>query len=310
MKFILSLVLLAVNVDAIGIRPIDQKHIMQSQSQSSLNWLQEYLGEAVDQKECGDKCDCPYKCGLNIVKGSPDLDDYKNVDDMDIWELDVEDPHECCSCVCGCYNHAAALKIKKLELQRQAAKEVEAKEKIEAERTAMEKKNRAEQHISEADAEAAVRIKKAEAARTAAEVAAEREIEAARKEASKERDKEEDVIKSADEMAAHDKWRAEKTEKETEQSIDEKIARAEKIAAEKKAAEKEAYDEKKRLEAIAVHSANLAGDDVREAESKLEEAKIKAARATVEAADAEEAAECFRTCVTEENCASCHEQKS
>ena len=56
-----------------------------------------------------------------------------------------------------------------------------------------------------------------------------------------------------------------------------------------------------------MHSANLAGDDVREAEAKLEEAKIKAARATVEAADAEEAAECFRTCVTEENCATCHE---
>ena len=215
MKFILSLVLLAVTVEAIGIRPVDQKHIMQSQS--SLNWLQEYLGENErDQKACGDKCECPYKCGCNIKKCSPDLDDFKNVDDMDIWELDVEDPHECCSCVCGCYNHAAALKIKKLEVQREAAKELEAKEMVEAEKVANEKKDRAEQHISEADAEAAIRIKKAEAARTAAEVAAEREIAAAREEASKERDKEEDVIKAADETAAHDKWRAEKTEKETE----------------------------------------------------------------------------------------------
>ena len=92
----------------------------------SLNWLQEYLGANVDQKECGDKCSCPYKCGCTIRNISPDLDDHENVDDLDVWELDKEDPHECCGCVCGCYNHAAAKKIKQLEHERKLAKETEA----------------------------------------------------------------------------------------------------------------------------------------------------------------------------------------
>jgi hypothetical protein len=48
-------------------------------------------------------------------ESSADLDDYDNVDDMDVWELTNEEPHECCGCVCGCYNKAAADKIKKLE---------------------------------------------------------------------------------------------------------------------------------------------------------------------------------------------------
>lgn len=84
----------------------------------------------------------------------------------------MEDPHECCGCVCGCYNHAAAKQIKKLELQRTDAKKIEAKEKVTANKVADEKKHRAEAHIQDVKSSSDLRIEKAEAAKKVAEAKA------------------------------------------------------------------------------------------------------------------------------------------
>jgi len=92
-------------------------------------------------------------------------------------------------------------------------------------------------------------------------------------------------------------------------SIDDRIEAAEKAAAIKKAEEEAAYKEKLRLEKIADHTRDLAKDDVRAAQAALALAKVKHARAVNEAALAAENAECYRSCVTEENCATCHKDE-
>lgn len=61
-----------------------------------------------------------------------------------------------------------------------------------------------------------------------------------------------------------------------------------------------------RLEGVAELNADMASDAVKEAEAALEAAKVKHARAVDEHAIAEKEAECFRQCVTEENCETCH----
>lgn len=287
-----------------SLAPHDQKHVMQTQQ--SLNWLQAYLSTNIDSEGCGKTCECPYKCSCEIKATSPDLDDFKNVDDLDVWELNAEDPHECCGCVCGCYNHKAAQTIKKLEEEKVVAEKIAVEEKVEAEEISVEKKNRAEAHIHAADVAAAERIAKANADRAAANAKADAEIAAARHDDDAERDKEEGVIKVADEVEAHDKWVAAKVEHETKMSLDEKIVEAEKIAAAKKAEEKAAYEEKKKLEKIAHNHVDMASDEVMAAEAALEAAKVKQARASAAALEAAREAECMRSCVTEENCELCH----